>query len=152
VLGYYKKSEETAGCYTSDGWFRTGDSAMWLEDGYLRFLGRDKDMLKIGGENVDPMETEGLLLEHAAVYQVAVVGAPDETLGEVAVAYVQRAPGAAIDADEVIAYCRSKVASFKVPRHVVFVDALPMTETGKIRKAELRADARQRFVTPGVGR
>jgi fatty-acyl-CoA synthase len=119
---------------------------MWLEDGYLRFLGRDKDMLKIGGENVDPMETEGLLLEHAAVYQVAVVGAPD------AVAYVQRAPGAAIDADEVIAYCRGKVASFKVPRHVVFVDALPMTETGKIRKAELRADARQRFVTLGVGR
>ena len=152
MLGYYKKPEETAGCYTSDGWFRTGDSAMWLEDGYLRFLGRDRDMLKIGGENVDPMETEGLLLEHAAVYQVAVVGAPDEKLGEVAVAYVQRAPGAAIDADEVIAYCRSKVASFKVPRHVVFVDALPMTETGKIRKAELRADARQRFVTPGVGR
>jgi len=152
MLGYYKKPEETAACYTSDGWFRTGDSAMWLEDGYLRFLGRNKDMLKIGGENVDPMETEGLLLEHAAVYQVAVVGAPDETLGEVAVAYVQRAPGAAIDADEVIAYCRGKVASFKVPRHVVFVDAFPMTETGKIRKAELRADARQRFVTPGVGR
>ena len=100
-------------------------------------------MLKIGGENVDPMETEGLLLEHAAVYQVAVVGAPDETLGEVAVAFVQRAPGAAIDADEVIAYCRGKVASFKVPRHVVFVDAFPMTETGKIRKAELRADARE---------
>jgi fatty-acyl-CoA synthase len=73
-------------------------------------------------------------------------------LGEVAIAYVQRAPGAAIDADEVIAYCHGKVASFKVPRHVVFVDALPMTETGKIRKAELRADARQRFVTPGVGR
>src|SRR6516162_3364899 len=152
MLGYYRKRKETKACYTSDGWFRTGDSAMWLEDGYLRFLGRDKDMLKIGGENVDPMETEGLLLEHAAVYQVAVVGAPDETLGEVAIAYVQRAPGAAIDAEEVIAYCGGKVASFKVPRHVVFVDALPMTETGKIRKAELRADARQRFVTPGVGR
>jgi fatty-acyl-CoA synthase len=149
MLGYYKKPEETAACYTPDGWFRSGDSGIWLEDGYLRFLGRDKDMLRIGGENVDPMETEGLLLEHAAVYQVAVVGAPDETLGEVAVAYVQRAAGAAIDADELIAYCRGKVASFKIPRHVVFVDALPMTETGKIRKAELRADARQRFVPPG---
>ena len=112
----------------------------------FRFLGRDKDMLKIGGENVDPMETEGLLLEHPAIYQVAVVGVPDETFGEVAVAYVQRAPGAVIHVDEVIACCRSKIASFKIPRHVVFVDAFPMTETGKIRKSELRADAKQRFV------
>ena len=147
MLGYYKKPEETAACYTADGWFRTGDSGVWLEDGYLRFLGRDKDMLKIGGENVDPMETEGLLLEHPAIYQVAVVGVPDETFGEVAVAYVQRAPGAAIHVDEVIACCRSKIASFKIPRHVVFIDAFPMTETGKIRKSELRADAKQRFVT-----
>ena len=146
MLGYYRKPEETKACYTADGWFRTGDSGMWLEDGYFRFLGRDKDMLKIGGENVDPMETEGLLLEHPAIYQVAVVGVPDETFGEVAVAYVQRAHGAAIHVDEVIACCRSKIASFKIPRHVVFVDAFPMTETGKIRKSELRADAKQRFV------
>jgi fatty-acyl-CoA synthase len=146
MLGYYKKPEEIAACYTADGWFRTGDSGVWLEDGYLRFLGRDKDMLKIGGENVDPMEAEGLLLEHPAIYQVAVVGVPDETFGEAAVAYVQRAPGAAIHVDEVIACCRSKIASFKIPRHVVFIDAFPMTETGKIRKSELRADAKQRFV------
>jgi fatty-acyl-CoA synthase len=86
---YYNKPAETAAAFTGDGWFRTGDAAMWLPDGYLRFLGRYKDMLKVGGENVDPMETEGLLLEHPAVQQVAVVGLPDERLGEVAVAYVE---------------------------------------------------------------
>ena len=148
MLGYYKKPEETAASYTVDGWFKTGDSAMWLDDGYLRFLGREKDMLKVGGENVDPMETEGLLLEHPAVYQVAVVGLPDAALSEVAVAYVQRKPGMGLEDSEVIGYCRGKVASFKIPRLVVFVDGFPMTESGKIKKAELRADARQRFGTP----
>jgi acyl-CoA synthetase (AMP-forming)/AMP-acid ligase II len=102
-------------------------------------------MLKVGGENVDPMETEGLLLEHHAVQQVAVVGLPDERLGEVAVAYVQCKEGATLDADDVIDHCRGKIASFKLPRHVVFVDVLPMTESGKIRKAALREDAGKRF-------
>jgi fatty-acyl-CoA synthase len=146
---YYKKPAETAATFTADGWFRTGDAAMWLPDGCLRFLGRYKDMLKVGGENVDPMETEGLLLEHPAVQQVAVVGLPDERLGEVAVAYVECRAGATIDADDVVGHCRGKVASFKLPRHVVFVDAFPMTESGKIRKADLREDARKRFAGSG---
>jgi fatty-acyl-CoA synthase len=102
-------------------------------------------MLKVGGENVDPMETEGLLMEHLAVQQVAVVGLPDERLGEVAVAYVERKAGATIDAEDVLSHCRGKVASFKVPRHVVFIEAFPMTESGKIRKAALREDARKRL-------
>ena len=142
---YYRKPAETAAAFTDDGWFRTGDAAMWLPNGCLRFLGRYKDMLKVGGENVDPMETEGLLLEHPAVQQVAVVGLPDERLGEVAVAYVQRRPEAEIEAEDVLAHCRGKLASFKLPRHVVFIDAFPMTESGKIRKAELREDAKKRF-------
>jgi fatty-acyl-CoA synthase len=142
---YYKKPAETAATFSADGWFRTGDAAMWLPDGCLRFLGRYKDMLKVGGENVDPMETEGLLLEHPDVEQVAVVGLPDERLGEVAVAYVQRRRDSALTADDVMTHCRGKVASFKLPRHVVFIDAFPMTESGKIRKAELRTDAKQRF-------
>jgi len=142
---YYKKPVETAATFTEDGWLRTGDAAMWLEDGYIRFLGRYKDMLKVGGENVDPMETEGLLLEHPAIHQVAVVGLPDARLGEVPVAYVACASGVHIEADAVITYCRGKVASFKVPRHVVFLDSFPMTESGKIRKADLRADAKQRL-------
>jgi fatty-acyl-CoA synthase len=145
MKAYYKKPAETAASFTADGWFRTGDAAMWLPDGCLRFLGRYKDMLKVGGENVDPMETEGLLLEHPAVQQVAVVGLPDERLGEVAVAYVERKAGTAIGADEVLGHCRGKIASFKLPRHVVFVDAFPMTESGKIRKTELREDAKKRF-------
>ena len=145
---YYKKPVETAATFTDDGWFRTGDAAMWLPDGHLRFLGRYKDMLKVGGENVDPMETEGLLLEHPAVQQVAVVGLPDDRLGEVAVAYVERRQGGAwIEADDVMGHCKGKIASFKLPRHVVFVDAFPMTESGKIRKAELREDAKKRFAT-----
>jgi fatty-acyl-CoA synthase len=146
---YYNKPAETASAFTDDGWFRTGDAAMWLPDGYLRFLGRYKDMLKVGGENVDPMETEGLLLEHPAVQQVAVVGLPDERLGEVAVAYVQCRAGVAIDATDVLGHCRGKIASFKLPRHVVFVEAFPMTESGKIRKAALREDARKRFAGSG---
>jgi acyl-CoA synthetase (AMP-forming)/AMP-acid ligase II len=116
----------------------------------MRFLGRYKDQLKVGGENVDPMETEGLLMEHSAIRQVAVVGLPDERLSEVPVAYVECVPGTNLDADAVIACCRGKVASFKIPRHVVFMDALPMTESGKIRKADLRADAQRRLATKGT--
>jgi fatty-acyl-CoA synthase len=143
MLGYYKKPGETAACFDADGWFHTGDCAQWLDDGYFRFLGRYKDMLKVGGENVDPMEVEGLLLEHPKVRQVAVVGLPDERLSEVPVAFVQPAPGTTLDADEVVGVCRGKVASFKVPRHVVFVDEFPMTASGKIRKTDLREEAKR---------
>ena len=141
MLGYYKKPEETAACYDAEGWFHTGDTAERLEDGYLRFLGRYKDMLKVGGENVDPMETEGLLLGHPEVFQIAIVGLPDAALSEVPVAFVQRPPGSEIKAEAVIDYCRGKVASFKIPRHVIFVDGFPMTASGKIRKVDLRAEA-----------
>lgn len=143
MLGYYRKPEETAASFAEGGWFRTGDTAVWLADGYIRFLGRHRDMLKVGGENVDPMETEGLLLEDVRVHQVAVVGCPDQELGEVPVAYVQREPGCRLEAGDVIGICRGVIASFKIPRHVVFVDGFPMTESGKIRKEELRSDARR---------
>ena len=145
MLGYYKKPEETAASYTADGWFKTGDIVTWLEDGYIRLLGRHKDMLKVGGENVDPMETEGLLLEHPAVRQVAVIGLPDTRMSEVPVAYVERAPGVVLEAEDVTDFCRGKVASFKIPRHVIFVDTFPMTASGKIRKADLREGAKQRL-------
>ncbi len=100
-------------------------------------------MLKVGGENVDPMELEGMLVEHPKVHQVAIVGLPDERLTEVPVAFVQLVPGAAFAADDVIGFCRGKVASFKIPRHVVFVDEFPMTASGKIRKVDLRDDAKR---------
>ncbi|MDA0342399.1 MAG: hypothetical protein O3B74_12470 [Proteobacteria bacterium] len=91
------------------------------------------------------METEGLLLEHPAVHQVAVVGLADEQMSEVPVAFVERAPGAQLEAEDVMGFCRNQVASFKIPRHVVFVDGFPMTASGKIRKADLREQAKQRF-------
>lgn len=147
MKGYYKKPEETRASYSTDGWFKTGDAASKRADGTMHFLGRYKDMLKVGGENVDPMEVEGLLRTLAGVQEVAVVAAPDHVLGEVGAAYVQRAGGEAISEKSVIDFCRGKVASFKIPRHVVFIDAFPMTASGKIRKVELRADARERFAT-----
>ncbi len=146
MQGYYKKPEETAKCYDAEGWFHTGDTASWRDDGYIRFLGRYKDMLKVGGENVDPMETEGLLLDHPAVHQVAIVGLPDPQLAEVPVAFVQKAPGADVTGDDIIAYCRGKVASFKIPRRVHFVEDWPMTASGKIRKVELRETAKELFL------
>ena len=91
------------------------------------------------------MEVEGLLLERPAVQQVAVVGLPDRRLTEVPVAFVERKPGAAIEADDVLVYCRGKVASFKIPRHAIFIDEFPMTASGKIRKVELREEAKRRF-------
>ena len=145
MLGYYKKPAETAESYTEDGWFRTGDMGLWREDGYMRFLGRYKDMLKVGGENVDPMEVEGLLLDHPEIRQAAVVGAPDARLAEVAAAYVELEPGSRLDAAAVAAWCRGKVASFKIPAHVFFIDEFPMTASGKIRKVDLRADAQKRI-------
>ena len=143
MKGYYKKPKETAESYDADGWFCTGDMAEHHADGYIRFLGRFKDMLKVGGENVDPMEVEGLLLEHPAVQQVAVVGLPDRRLAEVPVAFVEPKPGAEVEAEDILAYCRGKVASFKIPRHAVFLDEFPMTASGKIRKVELREQAKR---------
>src|SRR6185503_842091 len=138
----YKKPEETARAIDADGWFHTGDMAVMRPDGHMRFLGRYKDMLKIGGENVDPMEVEAFLASHPGIAAVAVVGLPDARLAEVAVAFVQQAPGAALTEREVIEHCRGRVASFKIPRHVCFVDELPMTSTGKVQKVKLRERAR----------
>ena len=136
--GYYKRPEETAKAIDADGWFHTGDMGLMRPDGHMRFLGRYKDMLKIGGENVDPMEVEAFLMTHPAVQAASVVGLPDARLSEVAVAFVQREAGQALSEQEVIEHCRGRVASFKIPRHVVFVDEFPMTSSGKVQKVKLR--------------
>ncbi|HET9317706.1 MAG TPA: AMP-binding protein, partial [Vicinamibacteria bacterium] len=145
MQGYYRKPEETARAIDADGWFHTGDMAILRPDGYMRFVGRYKDMLKVGGENVDPMEVEAHLAHHPGVHEVAVVGLPDARLAEVPVAFVLRAPGADVVADELIAACRGRIASFKIPRHVVFVEALPTTSSGKVQKAVLREEALRRL-------
>ena len=145
MQGYHDKPEETARAVDAAGWFHTGDMALLRPDGYMRFIGRYKDMLKVGGENVDPVEVERHLLSHPGVLHVAVVGYPDPRLVEIPVAFVIRAPGHAVSADDLVAACRGRIASFKIPRHVVFVDELPTTSSGKVQKVVLRADALRRL-------
>lgn len=145
MLGYYRKPEETARTIDREGWVHTGDMGVLRPDGHLRFMGRYKDMLKIGGENVDPMEVEAFLMAHPAVDLAAVVSLPDARLSEVGVAFLRRAPGQTLTEAEVIEHCRGKIASFKIPRHVVFVDDFPMTSSGKIQKARLREEALRRL-------
>jgi fatty-acyl-CoA synthase len=149
--GYYGKPEETARAIDAEGWFHTGDMGVWRPDGHMRFMGRYKDMLKIGGENVDPMEVEAFLMSHPAVEVAAVVGLPDPRLSEVAVAFVQLAAGAVLDERQVVEHCRSRVASFKIPRHVAFVDGFPMTSTGKIQKVKLRERALEAWGSAPTG-
>src|SRR5438034_9757921 len=142
---YYKRPEETAKTIDPEGWVHTGDMGLIRADGHLRFLGRYKDMLKIGGENVDPMEVEAFLMSHEGINLAAVVSFPDPRLAEVAVAFVRREPGCALTGDDVLAHCRGRIASFKIPRHVVFVDDFPMTSSGKIQKVKLREEALRRI-------
>jgi fatty-acyl-CoA synthase len=145
MRGYYGKPVETAQALDHDGWVHTGDMGVIRADGHLRFLGRYKDMLKIGGENVDPMEVEAFLMSHAAINLAAVVSFPDPRLAEVAVAFVKREPGSPLTDTEVLAHCHGRIASFKIPRHVIFVDDFPMTSSGKIQKVKLREEALRRI-------
>lgn len=138
MLGYYKKPEETAKVIDADGWFHTGDLMMANEEGYLKFVGRLKDIIRVGGENVDPIEVEQFLNSVPGVSQARVVGVPDSRLGEVVAAFIQLDRGASLTKEEVIQACRGQLASFKIPRHVFFVDEFPMTPTGKIQKFKLR--------------
>tara|TARA_B100001175_G_scaffold50634_1_gene39896 strand:+ start:202 stop:729 length:528 start_codon:yes stop_codon:yes gene_type:complete len=134
--GYWDKPEATAEVLDDNGWLDTGDVALLRPDGHVVFIGRHKDMLKVGGENVSPAEVEGYLLEVDGVEEIAVVGYPDERLVEVPVAFVVRSND--VEAEDLIERCRGKIASFKIPRHIIFINEMPATPSGKIRKVELR--------------
>ncbi len=136
--GYYRDPENTAKTITEDGWVRTGDIVTANADGTFTFVGRLKDMLKVGGENVGAAEIEGYLLTHPAVDVAAVVAAPDARYGEVPCAYVRLAPGVETSETELIEYCLGSIATFKVPRYVRVVDTFPLTPTEKIQKVVLR--------------
>ena len=138
MQGYYKKPEETAKAVDAEGWLHTGDMAIQREDGMVRFLGRYKEILKVGGENVDPVEVEAFLLQHPAINQVKIVGVPHDRLSEVGAACILLNPGASVTADDLFDFCRGKLASFKIPRHVFFVKEFPMTSSGKVQKFRLR--------------
>ena len=145
MQGYYKRPEATAEAIDGDGWFHTGDVATIRDDGSVRFLGRYKDMLKVGGENVDPTEVEAFLLEHPAVSKAQVIGVPDQRLSEVACACVVVEPGMAITDADMDAFCRGKMASFKIPRYLLALDDYPMTSSGKVQKYLLRQMAAERL-------
>lgn len=135
--GYYNAPQKTAESFYEGGWFRTGDLGSLDDQGRLTFRGRLKDMLKVGGENVAAVEVEGFLATHPAVNLAQVVAVPDEKYGEVVGVFIELAPGASANEQEIIDYCRDEVASFKVPRYVRFTKSWPMGAT-KILKSELR--------------
>jgi fatty-acyl-CoA synthase len=151
MQGYYRDPESTARAVDAGGWFHTGDAGILRPDGHLRFVGRYKDMIKVGGENVDPTEVESYLNGYPGVSQAAVVSYPDARLGEMVVAFIQVTSGARVAPEGVIAFCRGRIASFKIPRHVFVVDELPMTSSGKVQKARLRDTARERLGSPPAG-
>lgn len=137
MKGYYRQPGETAQAFTPDGFFVTGDLGMIDEEGYLHILGRRKEMIIRGGFNVYPREVEDRLHAHPAVLDVAIVGLPHEVLGETAVACIVPVEGAIVTGEEIKEFCRETLAEYKVPDIVRFLDSLPMTGSGKVRRIEL---------------
>jgi acyl-CoA synthetase (AMP-forming)/AMP-acid ligase II len=139
--GYLDDPEATAAAIDADGWLHTGDLGTIDEEGYVRIVGRIKDMFIVGGFNAYPAEIENLLLRHPRIAQAAVIGVPDERLGEVGRAFVVLEPGPPIEPAQIIEWARGEMANFKVPRTVELLDSLPVNATGKVMKEELRARA-----------
>ena len=138
MVGYYEDPDATAETVDADGWLHTGDIGVMDERGNLRITDRLKDMYVVGGFNAYPAEIEQTLATHPAVTESAVVGIPDHRLGEVGKAYVVARPGAGIDAEELLAWCRERMANYKVPRSIEVVDSLPRNASGKVLKVDLR--------------
>jgi fatty-acyl-CoA synthase len=138
MAGYYKNPEATARVIDPDGWLYTGDLALRREDDNFRIVGRCKELIIRGGENIYPPEVEEFLLHHPAIAEAAVVGLPDVKYGEVVAAWVVPRPGVTVTADEVRECCRGQIAHYKIPHYVQVVDQLPRTVTGKVRKHVLR--------------
>jgi fatty-acyl-CoA synthase len=141
MQGYWNEPDRTAEAIDADGWMHTGDLAVMADDGYVNIVGRIKDMVIRGGENVYPREVEEFLYTHPAVADVQVIGVPDPKYGEELMAWVKLRPGAAVDAEDLRAFCRDKIAHFKIPRYVRFVDEFPMTVTGKVQKFVMREES-----------
>jgi fatty-acyl-CoA synthase len=138
MLGYWEDEDATAGAIDRAGWMHTGDLATVDEDGYANIVGRIKDMVIRGGENIYPREVEEFLFQHPAVSDVQVVGVPDPKYGEELCAWVRLREGQEVTGDELREWCRGRIATFKIPRHWKFVDGFPMTVTGKVQKFKMR--------------
>ncbi len=141
MTGYWNDPERTAEAVDAEGWMHTGDLAVMDADGYVRIVGRSKDMVIRGGENIYPREIEEYLYTHPDVVDVQVVGVPDARYGEQLLAAVRLRPGAATTEDDIREFCRGRIAHYKVPHYVRFVDEFPMTVTGKVQKYKLREQA-----------
>ena len=139
MKGYYRMPEQTAAAIDADGWLHSGDLASMDERGYVRIVGRLKDMIIRGGENIYPAEIEAFLMRHPGIVQAQVVGVPDAYMGEEAVAVLQSKEGATLTEAEVQGYCRANLARPKLPKYVRFVSEYPQTPSGKVKKFELRA-------------
>jgi fatty-acyl-CoA synthase len=138
MLGYWNEPEKTADAIDRARWMHTGDLAVMDGEGYLRIVGRIKDMVIRGGENLYPREVEEFLYGHPAIADVQVIGIPDERFGEELMAWVVLKPGAGLDLDGLRGFCDGKIAHYKVPRHLKLVDEFPMTITGKVQKFKMR--------------
>jgi HIP---CoA ligase len=145
--GYLDEPEETAATIDDDGWLHTGDVGVMDDRRYLKITDRTKDMFIVGGFNAYPAEIENLRLRNESIAQVAVVGVPDDRMGEVGMAFVVLRPGAQATPEELIAWCGPEMANYKVPRHVEIVDGLPLNAMGKVLKYELR-DRGAKLVNP----
>jgi fatty-acyl-CoA synthase len=140
MLGYWDEPDKTAEAVDRARWMHTGDLAAMREDGYVNIVGRIKDMVIRGGENVYPREIEEFLYTHPDIADVQVIGVPDQKYGEELCAWIRMRAGATpLDADAVRAFATGRLAHYKIPRYVLLVDEFPMTVTGKIRKVEMRA-------------
>lgn len=153
MLGYWNDEAHTREVLDTDGWMHTGDLAVMREDGYCTIIGRLKDMVIRGGENIYPREIEEFLLTHPDIEDVHVVGVPDEKYGEELCAWVRMRPDrVVIDAVAIRAFASGRLAHYKIPRYVHVVESFPMTVTGKVRKIEMRQQTIQIFGLPGPGR
>jgi fatty-acyl-CoA synthase len=141
MLGYWEDPERTAEAIDADGWMHTGDLATMDEDGYVSIVGRIKDLVIRGGENVYPREVEEFLYTHPQIADVQVIGVPDERYGEELMAWVIAREDGELTPESVRAFCRGKIAHYKIPRYVKLVDAFPMTVTGKVQKFKMREQA-----------
>jgi long-chain acyl-CoA synthetase len=137
MKGYYKRPEET-GKVLRDGWFFTGDIGSFDEDGYLRVVDRKKDMIIAGGYNIYPVEIDNVFMEHPKILHACAVGVPHEYRGETVKAFVLLNKGETMTEEELILHCREKLAAYKVPKSVEFVEELPLSTVGKVLRRKLR--------------
>jgi fatty-acyl-CoA synthase len=138
MQGYWNDEESTHKAVDCNGWMHTGDVAVMDEDGYFAIVGRIKDIIIRGGENISPKEVEDFLIKHEGIQDVQVIGVPSEKYGEEVMAWVKRQPKFDYGEEELLRYCKGRIATFKTPKYWKFVDEFPMTVTGKIRKVEMR--------------